>query len=141
MLEVKSLQINGHAYTIAQLPASQALDVACIVADWRGRIFGAMGDDALHSQDAPIGVVSGAGRSISMMAKMLRDPEYRSKVWDVMLAQCSCDGVPVNRGDWETTFAGDRLGELYDAHNAAITHSCGGFLKGLGIGAAPAPQA
>ena len=140
MLEVKTVEINGRTYTIGQMPAAVAFDVGCIVAEWRGKVLGAMGDAALHSLDAPIDAVAGAGRSISMVAKMLRDTEYRKQVWEPALSVCSCDGVPVLRGDWQTTYAGDRLADLYELHNASIAHSCGGFLKGLGLGAVPSPQ-
>ena len=139
MLQSTEAQINGRTYSIGQLPADVAFEMACIVADWRGKQVAALGDAAL-TPDLPVGAVPAAGRMISAAAKMLRDPEYREKVWKVALGVCSCDGVPVLRGDWATTFAGDRLGDLYELHLASVQHSCGGFLRALGLGAAPAPQ-
>lgn len=139
MLTTITADIRGKTYTIGQLPADKAFDVACIVAEWRGKQAEALGD-AMLTPNARIDAVRGAGRAISTAAKMLRDPEYRSQVWTPLLSQCSCDGVPVLRGDWPMTFAGDALGDLYDLHIKAIEHSCGGFLRALGLGAAPAPE-
>ena len=140
MLETKTLDINGRTYTIGQMPAAAAFEVGCIVAEWRGKVLGAMGDAALHSLDAPIDAVAGAGRSISMVAKMLRDPEYKRGAWEPSLAVCSYNGTPVLKGAFDLEFAGDRLADLYELHNASIAHSCGGFLKGLGLGAVQSPQ-
>ena len=139
MLTNTEATIGGRVYTIGQLPADVAFDVACIVAEWRGKQVAALGDGAL-SPDALIGAVPAAGRALTAIAKMLRDPEYREKVWRPVLGVCSCDGVPVLRGDWATTYAGDRLGDLYELHLKAVEHSCGGFLRALGLGAAPAPK-
>jgi len=140
MLETKSVEIKGRTYSVGQLPADRAFEIGCIVAEWRGKIVERMGDAALIATEARIDSVAAGGRALVTIAQMLRDTEYREKVWKPVLSVCMCDGVPVLRDDWVATYAGDRLAELYELHQASIDHSCGGFLRGLGLGAAPSPQ-
>lgn len=144
MLDPKTVEINGKTYTIGMLPAAIAFDIGCIVAEWRGKQVELVGADAAAFvaglADTPIERLAFGGRYMQITAKMLRDPEYRTKVWDVVLGQCSCDGVPVLRGDWQTTYAGARLGDLLTLHTMAIDHSCAGFLLALGASAPPAPK-
>lgn len=135
MKTTKEVKINGRTYTIAQLTADVAFDVFCVVAEWRGKQMEAIGDAAL-SPDAKVGSQT-AGRVLTTIAKMLRDPDYRESVWTTVLGVCSCDGVPVLRGDWKTTYMGDRLGDLYLLHLASIDWSCSSFLGTVGIGAPP----
>ena len=139
MLETKTVEIAGHKYTIGQLPADKAFEIGCIVAEWRGKIVERMGDSALIAAEARIDAVAAGGRALVTIAQMLRDTEYRDRVWKPTLSVCMCDGVPVLRDDWTSTYAGERLKELYEVHNASIDHSCGGFLRGLGLSAAPSP--
>lgn len=140
MLTTTTAEIAGRQYSIGQLPADRAFEIGCIVAEWRGKIVERMGDAALVATEARLDSIAAGGRALVTMAQMLRDPEYREKVWRPVLSVCTCDGVPVLRDDWVTTYAGDRLVELYQLHERSIDHSCGGFLRGLGLGAVPAPR-
>lgn len=145
MLQQKTIEINGRSYTMTQLPADTAFDVTCIVAEWRGLMIEAVGLEAAAFsealQDVPIEKLTLGGKFLQIQAKMLRDPEYRAKVWNTVLGACTCEGVAVLRGDWALTYAGERMADLYTLHMAAVDHSCAGFLQVLGTGAAPAPQA
>lgn len=145
MLASTTVEINGTAYTVGQLPADAAFDVGCIVAEWRARQSAAYGDGVGSIEvragadpmatDVPLGkIMAGEATARRVRAQMLRDPEYRKNVWDRVLGVCmGADGVPVMRADWTTRFAGERLADLFALHEAAIEHSCGPFLRRLGV--------
>jgi hypothetical protein len=145
MLTPTTLEIAGQTYTIGQLPADAAFDVACIVAEWRARQSAEYGEgvgslevrpggDAMATE-IPIGrIMAGEAKARRVRAQMLRDSEYRKMVWDRVLSLCTGpDNVPVLRPDWTTRFAGERLADLFALHEAAIEHSCGPFLRRLGV--------
>lgn len=149
MLTAKQIQVGGATYTIGQVPAPQALDIACLVLEWRGKVAEAAGAaavtgdvvEALRSvvgdEKAAIRVLSsyvseqvaGLGRSQQVFARMWRDREYRDGVFKPLFEVCTRGGRPVLDGDWQTFYAGDRLGDLVKVHNAAVEHNCGGFLR------------
>ena len=134
MREVKELEINGKRATVAALDAATAFDVACIVAEWRGKLLAAAGDDGLRSEVAGVDSVRAAGQMLSQAARMLRDPEYRNKVWDVVLHGCTLNGLGIKAADGRTIREEHDLADLYALHLAAIEHSCGSFLRALGAG-------
>lgn len=149
MLTAKQLEVGGVAYTIGQVPASNALDIACLVMEWRGRIVeaagaaaiatdiveqmrGTAGDDKATARVLSAYVaeqISALGRSQQVFARMWRDKEYREQVFKPLFEVCTRAGQPVLGGDWQTYYVGDRLGDLVKVHNAAVDHNCGGFLR------------
>lgn len=137
MRETKEIEVNGKAATIAKLDAATAFDVACIVAEWRGKLLAAAGDEGLRADAAGLDSVQAAGRMLTQAAKMMRDREYRELVWLRVLHPCTLDGVPVMSADGKTPREQHDLADLYTLHLAAIEHSCGSFLRALGAGQAP----
>jgi hypothetical protein len=132
--EPKDIEINGKKATIAKLDAATAFDVACIVAEWRGKLLAAAGDEALRAESAGIDSVQAAGRMLTQAAKMLRDREYRDLVWTRVLHGCTLDGTSVMAADGKTPREQHDLADLYALHLAAIEHSCGSFLRAVGAG-------
>ena len=140
MLDIKTTEVNGKPCTMAKLDAATAFDVACIVAEWRGKLLAAAGDDGLRAEAAGIDSVQAAGRMLTQAAKMLRDREYREQVWLRVLHSCTINGTPVMAGDGKTPRQEHDLADLYALHLLAIDHSCGSFLRALGAGQ-PQPAA
>lgn len=137
MRDIKETEINGKKATIPKLDAAMAFDVACIVAEWRGKLLAAAGDDGLRAEAAGVDSVAAAGRLLSQAARMLRDREYRELVWLRVLHGCMLDGKSVMAADGKTPRDDHDLADLYALHLASIEHSCGSFLKALGAGQAP----
>lgn len=135
MRDIKTAEVNGKPCTIPKLDAASSFDVACIVAEWRGKLLAAAGDDALKTEAMGLDNVAATGRMMSAAAKMLRDKEYREQVWIRVLHGCTLNGEPVMGPDGKTPRDTHDLADLYQLHLEAINHSCGSFLAVLGVGA------
>lgn len=135
MRDIKTIDVNGKQATIPKLDAASAFDVACIVAEWRGRMLAAAGDDGLRSEAAGVDNFAATGRMLAQAAKMLRDKEYRDLVWTRVLHGCTLGGEPVMGPDGKTPRDTHDLADLYRLHLLSIDHSCGSFLAALGVGA------
>lgn len=151
MLDVFNTTIGGKPATIAKLPAHLAFDVACVVAEWEGRkmaagaatsaavlaaaLAGQSVTDADGHATPALGpaAMEGLGRGLTERAKMLRDPEYRSLVWRPVLSTCMLANQPIFEADGQTIRGVHDLADLYELHEVAITHSCGSFLRALGV--------
>lgn len=149
MLTAKKIEVGGATYIIGQVPADKALDIACVVMEWRGKVIEAAGSSAAASditdklrevfgdEKAVASLlsafaaeqVSGLGRTQQVFARMWRDREYRDVVFRPLFEVCTRDGQPVLGGDWQTYYVGDKLGELVRVHTAAVEHNCSGFLS------------
>jgi len=133
--DIKTIDVNGKQATIPKLDAASAFDVACIVAEWRGRMLAAAGDYGLRSEAAGVDNFAATGRMLAQAAKMLRDKEYRDLVWTRVLHGCTLGGEPVMGPDGKTPRDTHDLADLYRLHLLSIDHSCGSFLAALGVGA------
>jgi len=132
--DILTAEVNGKPCTIAKLDAATAFDVACLVAEWRGKLLAAAGDDGLRAEAAGVDNVAATGRMLTQAAKMLRDREYRDLVWTRVLHGCTLSGDPVMGADGKTPRDQHDLADLYKLHLMSIDHSCGSFLQALGVG-------
>lgn len=134
MRDIKTADVGGKPCTIPKLDAATAFDVACLVAEWRGKLLSAAGDDGVRAESAGLDSVQAAGRMLTQAAKMLRDREYRDQVWVRVLHGCTLNGEPVMGPDGRTPRDSHDLADLYKLHLLSIEHSCGSFLQALGAG-------
>lgn len=135
MRDIKTTEVGGKSATIPKLDAATAFDVACIVAEWRGKMLAAAGDDGLKAEAAGVDNFAATGRMLAAAARMLRDKEYRDQVWIRVLHGCTLNGEPVMAADGRTPRDSHDLADLYRLHLLSIDHSCGSFLAALGVGA------
>ena len=135
MRDIKTAEVGGKPCTIAKLDAATAFDVACIVAEWRGKMLAAAGDDGLKAEAAGVDNFAATGRMLAQAARMLRDKEYRDLVWTRVLHGCTLGDEPVMGPDGRTPRDSHDLADLYRLHLMSIDHSCGSFLAALGVGA------
>lgn len=141
MRDIKTAEVNGKPCTIPKLDAASAFDVACIVAEWRGKLLAAAGDEGLKAEAAGLDSIQAAGRMLTQAAKMLRDREYRELVWVRVLHGCTLNGEPVMGADGKSPRDSHDLADLYKLHMMSIDHSCGSFLQALGAGQAQGAKA
>ena len=75
MRDIKTADVGGKPCNIPKLDAANAFDVACLVAEWRGKLLSAAGDEGVRVESAGLDSVQAAGRMLTQAAKMLRDRE------------------------------------------------------------------
>ncbi len=117
----KPVEIDGIEFEIGQVSGLAAYEAAMVLLRVHGETLGAYGRGGGHA-------VAGLGLSLAEMAQQMQAPEYRSKVFQPLLGQCTqANRRVLDPAVEEELFVG-KPGMYVKLLKAAIEHNCGNFL-------------
>jgi hypothetical protein len=129
MADTTKIALDSGTYTIAKLPGGEALDICFRLSELDGNVAAAAEAGRTGYQVHAI--------AQAVFARQMREPEFKARVWDRLLAFCTkdSDGRPVNAPGWEAQLRGDAVVDQLALFWAAAEFNTARFAKAFGTSA------
>jgi len=117
----KPVEIDGETFEVGQIGGLAAYEAAMVLMRVHGETLGAYGRGAGQA-------VAGLGLSLAELATQMASAEYKAKVFQPLLAQCTHNNRKVLSPEVEEEVFVGRPGLYAKLLHAAIGHNCSDFL-------------